>query len=69
MQKTDADIVVDHMADCLGANAAIVVDGNADSLVADLLAHGWTIESRVDVILGKRIRIVHPPKAAPKDQP
>lgn len=66
MQKTDAEIVVDHMINCLGADAAIVVDGNANSLVADLIAHGWTIEQRVDVILGKRIRIMHPSK---KDQP
>lgn len=60
--RTDgARIVADHLAECTDADAAIVVDGNADPQIAQLLAVGWTIDERVDYVAGKRIRFVHPP--------
>lgn len=62
--RTDgARIVADHLAECTDADAAIVVDGNADPQIAQLLAVGWTIDERVDYVAGKRIRFVHPPAA------
>jgi metallophosphoesterase superfamily enzyme len=60
--RTDgAQVVVDHLTQCTDADAAIVVDGNADPEIAQLLAAGWTIEERVDFVAGKRIRFLHPP--------
>jgi hypothetical protein len=60
--RTDgAQVVVDHLTQCTDAQAAIVVDGNADSTIERLLAEGWTIEQRVDLVAGKRIRFLHPP--------
>lgn len=56
-----AGAVVEHMASCTDAGAAIVVDGNADEIIARLVADGWTLGSRVDQVAGKRIRFVTPP--------
>lgn len=62
--RTDgAQAVLDHLTECTDADAAIVVDGNADFEVAGLLAAGWTIEHRVDLVAGKRVRYLHPPAA------
>ena len=53
--------IVRHLA-VLGVDAVVVVDGPGDSVVANLLAAGWVIESttRVD---GKRVRTMTPPLA------
>lgn len=61
-ERRPAEIVAEHMAECTDAQAAIVVDGNADSVIANLLADGWTLKERVDLIAGKRIRFVSPPE-------
>jgi hypothetical protein len=61
---TDNDPVnelVEHLRDCLKADAAIVKDGSADDVVAELLAAGWTLDSEVTYMAGKRIRMMHPP--------
>jgi uncharacterized protein YbjT (DUF2867 family) len=67
-ERSAADLVAEHMAECTDAKAAIVVDGSADEIVAQLAAAGWTLRSRVDHVLGKRIRFLSPPgpKAAVK---
>jgi len=53
--------VVEHMAHCTDAKAALVVDGNADDIIGQLVAAGWTLSERTDRIAGKRIRFVIPP--------
>lgn len=46
-----------------GAQAAIVVDGSADELIAQLLAAGWTWADRPSVhCAGKRVRYLHLPE-------
>jgi len=55
--------VVDHLRKCARVDAAIVVDGNADPVIAELLAAGWTWEGRpAEQVGGKRIRYLTPPK-------
>lgn len=69
---TEADAVVEHMAQCTDARAALVVDGSADQVIADLAAAGWTVYERVDYVAGKRIRFLSPPReggAPPARQP
>ncbi len=56
-----ADIVAEHLAECTDAKAAIVVDGNADEVIAGLLAAGWTLSDRAELIAGKRIRYLRTP--------
>jgi hypothetical protein len=56
-----AGTVAEHAARCLGVDAAIVVDGNADEIIERLVAAGWTLDTRVDQLAGKRIRTVVPP--------
>jgi hypothetical protein len=56
-----AQAVAEHMAECMGPGPALVVDGNGDEVVAGLVAAGWVLEDRVDVVAGKRIRLMHPP--------
>lgn len=55
-----ADEFVEHLAECRQADAAIVVDGNGDDVVATLLAAGWTY-SGVEHVAGKRVRHLVPP--------
>jgi hypothetical protein len=61
VKRGAADVIAEHLAQCTGASAAVVVDGNADAIIADLLAAGWTLDERTDCISGKRIRFVRPP--------
>jgi len=56
-----AEEMVEHLTGCTDAGAAIVVDGNADEVVAGLVAAGWTLRERVDLIGGKRIRYLDTP--------
>ena len=42
-------------------DAALVVDGSADEIIAKLISEGWTLTEREDHIGGKRIRYVQPP--------
>lgn len=55
------DAMVTHMRDCRKADAATVVDGSADTLVEQMLAEGWTMQPQVDLIGGKRLRVMVPP--------
>jgi hypothetical protein len=60
-----AEILAAHLKDCVKADAAIVVDGNGDDVIATLLAAGWTWDGNAEVIAGKRIRnLVPPPEVA-----
>jgi hypothetical protein len=63
--ENPADVLVEHMAECTDAKAAIVVDGNADEIVDRLVEAGWTLQDRVDVLVGKRIRFMSPPPTGP----
>lgn len=60
-ERTGADVVVDHMVQCTDAKAAIVVDGNADDIVARLVAAGCVLRERTDYVAGKRIRFLEVP--------
>lgn len=62
--RTDGpQAVLDHLTRVRPVDASLVVDGSADEQIARLLAAGWTIEQRVDLVAGKRIRYLHPPAA------
>jgi hypothetical protein len=63
--KTGADLVVEHLAECTDAKAMIVVDGNADDIVARMVAAGWGLRERTDHIAGKRIRYLTGPGQEP----
>lgn len=52
--------LADHLKDCRQVDAAVVVDGNADELVAKMLAEGWTFEGS-EHVEGKRVRYLVPP--------
>lgn len=58
---TGADAVAEHLSQCTDAQAAIVVDGSADEVIAGLMAAGWTAYERTDYVAGKRIRFLSPP--------
>jgi hypothetical protein len=59
---TPAETVAEHLKQCAHARAAIVVDGNADAIIARMLAAGWTWSERhTELIGGKRIRYLSPP--------
>jgi hypothetical protein len=60
-QDGPAQALADHLAECTGADAAVVADGNADDIVASLIAAGWTLDDGAEFIAGKRIRMMHPP--------
>jgi len=52
--------IAEHVAD---TDAAIVVDGSADVIIARLLTEGWTFDERPSVTcMGKRVRYLRPPK-------
>jgi hypothetical protein len=53
--------LVDHLATCRKADALVVVDGNADQIIADMIAAGWTLAEGAEVVGGKRIRMMTPP--------
>lgn len=54
-----AHFTAEHMQ---GADAAIVVDGSADELIARLLAEGWTWDERPSVTCaGKRVHYLRAP--------
>lgn len=55
------ETVAGHLADCTDAKAAIVVDGSADDVIAQMTAAGWTLDERVDHVAGKRIRFLKMP--------
>ncbi len=57
----EAKDLVEHLIGCTNADAALVVDGNADDIVAELTASGWALSERVDLVAGKRIRFMVPP--------
>ena len=59
--KPDVDAIVEHLAECTDAKAAIVVDGSADDVVAELVRAGWVLDERVDHVSGKRIRFLRHP--------
>jgi len=60
--RSGADILLDHITRCTGADALLVVDGSADDTITQLLAAGWTLDEGSEVVAGKRIRTVHPPE-------
>jgi hypothetical protein len=62
-EKTDVEMVVDHLKNCTDAKAGIVMQsGSADGVIAEMVAAGWTLRERVDHVGGKRIRfLVAPP--------
>jgi hypothetical protein len=68
-QGDPAQILADHLAECTGADAAIVADRNADDVVASLAAAGWTLDEGAEFIAGKRIRMMHPPQKGAPDSP
>ena len=55
-----AEELADHLKRCRGVDAAIVQDGNADTLVADLIGAGWRYEG-TEHVEGKRVRYLVPP--------
>lgn len=55
-----AQRLVDHLVECREVDAAVVVDGNADELVAKMVAEGWTFEG-TEYVEGKRVRYLVPP--------
>lgn len=57
-EMSPAEVVAEHIAECTDAQAAIVVDGNADEIVQRLQEAGWGISERVDIVAGKRIRFM-----------
>jgi hypothetical protein len=59
-----AEAVVEHLAECTGAKAAIIVDGSADEVIARLTAAGWGVSDRMDYVGGKRIRYITVPGRA-----
>jgi hypothetical protein len=59
-RKTGAEALVEHLVECRDVTAAVVVDGNADELVAKMLAEGWTFEG-TEHVEGKRVRYLVPP--------
>lgn len=63
-EPTGADVIVEHMAECTDAKAAIVMDGSADEVIARMVAAGWTLGERVDRVAGKRIRFLSAPPAS-----
>lgn len=52
--------LADHLKNCMGVDAAIVQDGNADMLVAELIGAGWRYGG-VQYVEGKRVRQMVPP--------
>ena len=62
----DAQEIAAHLRDCTDAQAALVCDGNADEVVARMVAAGWKLRERVDFIGGKRIRFLEIPE---KEEP
>lgn len=59
-EKTGAEALAEHLVECREVDAAVVVDGNADELVAKMLAEGWTYGG-VEYVQGKRVRYLAPP--------
>ena len=54
--------IAHHLKECVKAQAAIVVDGNADEVISRLLAAGWTWHERETEYIGsKRLRYLVPP--------
>jgi hypothetical protein len=59
MEKNQAlEDLVDHVSNCLEADATIVVDGNADSVVEMMLRNGYEWDGTVEYVGGKRIRMM-----------
>ena len=56
-----AEDLAEHLTECAKADAAIVVDGSADDIVAELVSAGWTLHDRTELVAGKRIRYLQPP--------
>lgn len=57
-----AALMAEHLKECAQVDAAIVVDGNADPVIATLLADGWTWDERpTERLLGKRVRYLKAP--------
>ena len=59
--NSQADAIVEHLTECTEADAVLVVDGNADDIVTRMVAEGWTLRERIDLVVGKRIRFLEPP--------
>ena len=52
--------LADHLVNCRKVDAAVVVNGSADDLVAQMIAAGWTYEG-AEYVEGKRVRYLVPP--------
>jgi hypothetical protein len=63
-EMTGADVLVHHLAECTDARAAVVVDGNADEIIARMMEAGWELSERVNHVAGKRIRFLKAPARA-----
>jgi len=61
------DALVQHLVECRKVDAAVVSDGEADDLVAKMLADGWTYEG-VEYVGGKRVRYLMAPSETTKQQ-
>jgi hypothetical protein len=57
-----ADEIARYVKDS-GAVGALVVDGNADDMIAGLVAAGWTLQEGAAMVGGKRVRFICPPPA------
>lgn len=55
------DNLIEHLKECVKADAVIAADGNADEIVQSMLDAGWTWDGKVEVVSGKRIRVLSPP--------
>jgi hypothetical protein len=59
MEKSQSlDDVVEHIQECLGADAVIVKDGNADDILEDMEKMGYEFDGFVQYVGGKRIRMM-----------
>jgi hypothetical protein len=56
-----AAALADHLSGCRKPDGVIVVDGDGDAVVAELIAAGWTPGDSGEVIAGKRVRMMVPP--------
>jgi hypothetical protein len=68
MKHEDQDpvtVLAEHLAECANVSATIVVDGNADGVIAGLTSAGWEDTGVVEYIGGKRIRYVTRPVEVP----
>jgi hypothetical protein len=61
LRQAQAGEVTELIKQQTGATSAIVVDGNADAVVAAMVEAGWTLADSQGLVAGKRVRVMVPP--------